>query len=50
MYAPGRDPLVFTARGMRFGCALGVETHHAELFPAYEELDLADQRLGSRRP
>jgi predicted amidohydrolase len=38
MYAPGRDPLVFTARGVRFGCALGMETHYAELFSAYEEL------------
>lgn len=40
MYAPGRDPLVFTARGMRFGCSLGMETHLAELFLAYEELDV----------
>ncbi len=40
MYAPGRDPLVFTARGMRFGCALGMETHYAEIFSAYEELDV----------
>jgi hypothetical protein len=50
MYAPGRDPLVFAARGIGFGCTLGVATHYAELFSAYEELDLADQRLGSRRP
>lgn len=40
MYAPGRDPLVFTAHGMRFGCALGMETQLAELFLAYEELDV----------
>ena len=40
MYASGRDPLVFTARGMRFGCTLGMETHYAELFSAYEELDV----------
>jgi predicted amidohydrolase len=40
MYAPGRGPLVFTARGMRFGCALGMETHYPELFSAYEELDI----------
>jgi predicted amidohydrolase len=38
MYAPGTAPLVFTARGLRFGCALGMETHYAELFSAYEEL------------
>jgi predicted amidohydrolase len=38
MYAPGRDPLVFIVRGLRFGCALGMETHYPELFCAYEEL------------
>jgi len=38
MYAAGTGPLVFTARGLRFGCALGMETHYAELFSAYEEL------------
>lgn len=40
MYTPGRDPLVFTVRGLRFGCALGMETHYPELFCAYEELDV----------
>ena len=25
---------------MRFGCALGMETHYAEIFSAYEELDV----------
>ena len=40
MYAAGRDPLVFTASGVRFGCALGMETHYPELFVAYEELDV----------
>jgi predicted amidohydrolase len=38
MYTPGTRPLVFTAGGLRFGCALGMETHYAELFSAYEEL------------
>jgi predicted amidohydrolase len=38
MYSPGTRPLVFTAGGLRFGCALGMETHYAELFAAYEEL------------
>jgi predicted amidohydrolase len=38
MYAPGSAPLVFTVNGLRFGCALGMETHYAELFLAYEEL------------
>jgi predicted amidohydrolase len=40
MYAAGRDPLVFTASGVRFGCALGMETHYPELFAAYEEQDV----------
>jgi len=40
MYAAGRDPLVFTAAGVRFGCALGMETHYPELFSAYEEHDV----------
>jgi hypothetical protein len=40
MYAPGHRPLVFTAHGIRFGCALGMETHYPEIFTAYEELDV----------
>jgi predicted amidohydrolase len=40
MYSPGNGPLVFTARGLRFGCALGMETHYAEVFSAYEELEV----------
>jgi predicted amidohydrolase len=40
MYTAGRDPLVFTASGVRFGCALGMETHYPELFSAYEEHDV----------
>jgi predicted amidohydrolase len=40
MYTAGRDPLTFTASGVRFGCALGMETHYAELFSGYEEQDV----------
>jgi predicted amidohydrolase len=40
MYTAGRDPLVFTAAGIRFGCALGMEAHYPELFAAYEEQDV----------
>jgi predicted amidohydrolase len=40
MYTAGRDPLVFTACGIRFGCTLGMETHYPELFAAYEEQDV----------
>jgi predicted amidohydrolase len=39
MYAAGREPLMFTASEVRFGCALGMETHYPELFAAYEEQD-----------
>ena len=28
MYTAGRDPLAFTASGVRFGCALAMETHY----------------------
>ena len=38
MYAAGAGPLLFTAGGLRIGCALGMETHYPELFTAYEEL------------
>ncbi|HEY0938433.1 MAG TPA: carbon-nitrogen hydrolase family protein [Trebonia sp.] len=40
MYTAGRSPLVFTVSGVRFGCALGMETHYPELFAAYEEQDV----------
>jgi predicted amidohydrolase len=40
MYTAGRDPLVFTVSGVRFGCALGMETHYPELFSTYEEQDV----------
>jgi predicted amidohydrolase len=40
MYSPGTGPLVFTAGGLRFGCTLGMETHYAEVFSAYEELEV----------
>lgn len=38
MYAPGREPLVFTAHGITLGCALGMETHYGEIFTAYAGL------------
>jgi hypothetical protein len=40
MYTAGRAPLTFTAAGVRFGCALGMETHYPELFTAYEQQDV----------
>ncbi len=40
MYRPGTRPLVFDAGGVRFGCALGMETQYPELFAAYERADV----------
>lgn len=40
MYRAGTRPLVFEARGMRFGCTLGMETQYPELFIAYEGADV----------
>jgi predicted amidohydrolase len=37
MYRAGTRPLLFQAAGLRFGCALGMETHYPELFAAYEQ-------------
>jgi predicted amidohydrolase len=36
MYSPGGQPQVFTLDGLRLGLAMGMETHYAELFAAYE--------------
>jgi len=40
MYAPGAMPVTFMADGMRFGCAMGMETHYPEVFLEYERLDV----------
>jgi predicted amidohydrolase len=40
MYRAGTRPLVFEARGLRFGCALGMETQYPELFAAYERAEV----------
>jgi predicted amidohydrolase len=39
-YAPGSEPVVFTIDGFRFGCAICIEVHFAELFLEYERLDV----------
>ena len=39
MYTPGREPVVFDAEGLRFGCALCIEVHFPEIFAEYERLD-----------
>lgn len=40
MYAPGTSPVTFEVDGVRFGCALGMETHYPEIFVEYEALDV----------
>jgi predicted amidohydrolase len=40
MYEAGTRPLVFEVGGVRFGCALGMESQYPELFAAYERDDV----------
>jgi predicted amidohydrolase len=40
MYSPGSAPITFEVDGFRFGCALGIESHFAEVFSEYERLDV----------
>jgi len=40
MYTPGSVPVTFEVDGLRFGCALGMETHFPEIFIEYEQLDV----------
>jgi predicted amidohydrolase len=40
MYSPGKIPVTFEVDGVRFGCALGMETHFPEIFSEYERLDV----------
>ena len=40
MYAPGKIPVTFKVDGVRFGCALGMESHFPEIFTEYERLDV----------
>lgn len=37
-YTPGFEPCVFDVGGYRFGCALCIEVHFAEIFAEYERL------------
>lgn len=36
MYSPGGEPQIFAVDGLRLGLTMGMETHYAELFAAYE--------------
>lgn len=38
MYSPGKLPITFELDGLRFGCALGMESHYPEIFIEYERL------------
>jgi predicted amidohydrolase len=38
MYTPGSTPVTFEVDGVRFGCALGIESHFPEIFIEYERL------------
>ncbi|SON55139.1 Carbon-nitrogen hydrolase [Hartmannibacter diazotrophicus] len=40
MYSPGLMPVTFEVDGVRFGCALGMETHFPEIFLEYERLNV----------
>jgi len=40
LYRAGREAFVFEAGGVRFGCALGMETQYPEIFAAYERSDV----------
>jgi predicted amidohydrolase len=40
LYTPGSAPVTFDVDGIRFGCALGMETHFPEVFGEYERLDV----------
>ena len=40
MYTPGSIPVTFEVDGLRFGCALGMESHFPEIFIDYERLDV----------
>lgn len=40
MYTPGTEPVTFEAGGVRFGCALGMDSHFTELFAEYDRLEV----------
>ncbi len=40
MYEAGARPLTFEVDGVRFGCALGMESQYSELFTGYEAEDV----------
>lgn len=39
LYAAGSEPVTFEVGGVRFGCALGMDSHFTELFGEYDRLE-----------
>lgn len=50
MYTPGAGPVAFDVDGVRFGCALGMESVYPEVFMAYEKDDVDCVLLSSHGP
>jgi predicted amidohydrolase len=50
MYTPGAGPVTFDVDGVRFGCALGMESVYPEVFMAYEKDDVDCVLFSSHGP
>jgi predicted amidohydrolase len=50
MYTPGTRPITFDVDGVRFGCALGMESVYPELFLDYERADVHCVLLSTQGP
>jgi predicted amidohydrolase len=50
MYTPGTSPVTFDVEGVRFGCALGMESVYPELFLEYERADVHCVLLSTHGP
>lgn len=50
MYTPGTSPITFDVDGVRFGCALGMESAYPELFLDYERAGVHCVLLSTQGP
>jgi predicted amidohydrolase len=50
LYTPGTSPVTFDVDGVRFGCALGMESAYPELFLDYERADVHCVLLSTQGP
>ncbi len=50
MYTPGTSPVTFDVDGVRFGCALGMESAYPELFGDYERAGVHCVLLSTQGP